>query len=294
MIAAHEDRASPLRRPADPAAAALGILLQLLGIAANPDELLHAAGSPTLSETDLLVAARRFPVRVKAVAVSLAKLEQSPLPALASLNDGSWLVVGKVANGQVLVQDPRLPTPRLLSLEAFGAIWTGRLILVSRRAALGDTHRRFDISWFVSAVLKYRSPLLEVLNASFFLQIFGLLTPLFFQVVIDKVLTHRGVSTLEVLAGGLLALSAFEVILGGLRTYIFAHTTNRIDVELGARLFRHLFALPLAYFQARRVGDTVTRVRELDNIRQFLTSFKHHFGHRPILRDRLFDHLASL
>jgi len=137
---------------------------------------------------------------------------------------------------------------------------------------LNDLARRFDITWFLQAMHKYRRLLGEVLVASLFLQLFALVTPLFFQVVIDKVLVHRGFSTLEVLAAGLLALSIFEVILGGLRTYIFAHTSNRIDVELGARLFRHLLALPLAYFQARRVGDTVTRVRELDTIRQFLTS----------------------
>src|SRR5262249_18004213 len=96
--------------------------------------------------------------------------------------------------------------------------------------------------------------------------------PLFFQVVIDKVLVHRTMSTLDVLIIGLVAIAIFETILGILRTYLFAHTTNRIDVELGARLFRHLVALPIAYFQARRVGDSVARVRELENIRNFLTS----------------------
>ena len=66
-------------------------------------------------------------------------------------------------------------------------------------------------------------------------------------------------------------MSIFESVLGALRTYVFAHTTNRIDVELGARLFRHLLALPIAYFEARRTGDSVARVRELENIRNFLT-----------------------
>ena len=79
-------------------------------------------------------------------------------------------------------------------------------------------------------------------------------------------------STLDVLVTGLVALTVFETVLGTLRVYLFAHTTNRIDVELGARLFRHLMALPIAYFQTRRVGDSVARVRELENIRQFLTS----------------------
>ena len=108
--------------------------------------------------------------------------------------------------------------------------------------------------------------------ASFFLQLFALVSPLFFQVVIDKALVHRSMSTLDVLILAFLAIAIFETVLGTLRTYLFSHTTNRIDVELGARLFRHLLALPIAYFQARRVGDSVARVRELENIRNFLTS----------------------
>jgi ATP-binding cassette, subfamily B, bacterial HlyB/CyaB len=111
-----------------------------------------------------------------------------------------------------------------------------------------------------------------VFLASFFLQLFALLTPLFTQVVIDKVLVHKGFTTLHVLAVGMVTLAVFDAVLGGLRTYLFSHTTNRIDVGLGAQLFRHVLALPLAYFEARRVGDTVARVRELEQIRQFLTS----------------------
>ncbi len=104
-----------------------------------------------------------------------------------------------------------------------------------------------------------------------FLQLFALVTPLFFQVVMDKVLVHRGLTTLDVLVIGLVVVVLFESVLTALRTYVFSHTTSRIDVELGARLFRHLLPLPLAYFQARRVGDSVARVRELENIRSFLT-----------------------
>src|SRR4029450_5982484 len=119
---------------------------------------------------------------------------------------------------------------------------------------------------------KYRGLLGEVLLASFALQIFALLSPLFMQVVIDKVLAHRSFTTLEVMTIGIVGLAVAETVLGLLRTYLFAHTTNRIDVELGARLFRHLMALPISYFQSRRVGDSVARVRELENIRMFLTS----------------------
>src|SRR5207302_4440936 len=119
---------------------------------------------------------------------------------------------------------------------------------------------------------KSRRQLGEALVASFSLQVSALISPLFFQVVIDKVLVHRSLSTLDVLLLGLVAISLFEAVLGTLRTYLFSHTTNRIDVELGARLFRHLVALPIGYFQVRRAGDSVARVRELENIRNFLTS----------------------
>src|SRR5258707_9691924 len=115
----------------------------------------------------------------------------------------------------------------------------------------------FQFSWFIPAIIKYRRLLLEVLGVSLVLQLFGLVSPLMFQVVMDKVLVNRTYSTLNVVCLTLLICSTFEVLLTGLRTYVFSHTTNRIDVELGARLFRHLFALPLNYFGARRVGVTV-------------------------------------
>jgi ATP-binding cassette, subfamily B, bacterial HlyB/CyaB len=130
---------------------------------------------------------------------------------------------------------------------------------------------KFDFSWFIPAMVKYRKLLGEVLLISFMLQLFGLVSPLFFQVVMDKVLVHKGMTTLDVLVIGLVVVVIFESVLNALRAYVFSHTTSRIDVELGSRLFRHLVQLPLAYFQARRVGDSVARVRELENIRSFLT-----------------------
>ena len=136
---------------------------------------------------------------------------------------------------------------------------------MARRAKLSDLTRRFDVTWFLGAIHKYRHLLGEVLVISFFLQLFALVSPLFFQVVIDKVLVHRSLSTLDVLMIGLVAIALFEGILGTLRTYLFAHTTNRIDVELGARLFRHLMALPIALFPGtarRRFGGPRARAGE--------------------------------
>src|SRR5690606_29149867 len=151
-------------------------------------------------------------------------------------------------------------------------IWSGELIVLTRRHGLSESlQQKFDITWFIPSLVKYRKLFGEVLLASFFLQLFALVTPLFFQVVMDKVLVHRGFTTLDVLAVGFFAVAVFEAILGGLRNYLFSHTTNRVDVELGARLYHHLIGLPLAYFSARQVGQSVARVRELDSIRNFIT-----------------------
>ncbi|KWV59695.1 peptidase C39 [Bradyrhizobium macuxiense] len=251
---------------------ALVMLLRIHGIGAEPGQIHHRCGNVAIGINEMLRCAKELGLKARVNSTSWDRLAATPLPAIAALSDGGFLIVGKVSEDKVLIQYPDAPRPEALSREVFEARWDGRLVLMARRASLTELSRRFDIAWFVGAIYKYRRLLSEVLVASFFLQLFALVSPLFFQVVIDKVLVHRSMSTLDVLAIGLLAISAFEAILGTLRTYMFAHTTNRIDVELGARLFRHLLALPIAYFQARRVGDSVARVRELENIRQFLTS----------------------
>lgn len=256
----------------DPGLEALVLLLHFQGVAADREQIRHRLGTDTIGASEILRCARDLGLKARSFRTGWSRLARTPLPAIASLRDGGFIVIGKATEDQVLVQVPGEPRPTFMTEAELLAIWDGGLILMTRRAGLSDITRRFDITWFLGAIHKYRRLLGEVLVASFFLQVFALVSPLFFQVVIDKVLVHRSLSTLDVLVIGLIAISMFETILGILRTYLFAHTTNRIDVELGARLFRHLLALPMAYFQARRVGDSVAKVRELENIRNFLTS----------------------
>ena len=259
-------------RPTDPGLESLVTLLHLQGVAADREQIRHRLGTNEIGAPEMLRCAKDFGLKARATRTTWARLAKTPLPAIATLHDGGFLVIAKAGEDKVLVQSPLATRPALMTRGELLALWDGGLILMARRAGLSDMTRRFDITWFLGAIRKYRYLLTEVLVASFFLQLFALVSPLFFQVVIDKVLVHRGLSTLDVLVIGLLVISIFETVLGILRTYVFAHTTNRIDVELGARLFNHLLALPLAYFQARRVGDSVARVRELENIRNFLTS----------------------
>jgi ATP-binding cassette, subfamily B, bacterial HlyB/CyaB len=258
-------------KPADPGLDALVMLLHFQGVAASRGQISHRLGTSTIGAPEMLRCAKDLGLKARVYRTDWARLAKTPLPAIATLRDGGFMLIARAAEDKVLVHSP-LGRLAFMSRAELMELWDGGLILMTRRAGLSDVTRPFDITWFLGAIHKYRYLLSEVLLASFFLQLFALVSPLFFQVVIDKVLVHRAVSTLDVLVVGLLAISTFETVLGILRTYLFAHTTNRIDVELGARLFHHLLALPMAYFQARRVGDSVARVRELESIRNFLTS----------------------
>ncbi len=251
----------------------LVILARLRGVPADPATLQHEFGRCGAAWTarDLVRAARWLGLKARATESTWARLRKTPLPALVQMKDGEYGVLAAIRDGGVLLKTADAAQPVVCPREAFLARWSGAAILVARRATLNVPWRTFDFIWFLPAILKYRALLSEVLLASVALQLFALASPIFFQVVIDKVLVHRGLSTLDVLCVGLLVVSIFEVVLGLLRTYVLSHTTNRIDVRLGADLFRHLLRLPVAYFEARRVGDTVARVRELENIRNFLT-----------------------
>ena len=250
----------------------LATLFRFHGLAMGAEALgRELAGSQEIGADDIVRLARHQDLKSRRTTSSYDRLAAAPLPALAGAKDGSFFILGRSNDDKVLVHRGTGGAAEVLDKDAFLALWDRTLVFVTRRATLSDFGRQFDISWFMRAIYKYRNILSQVLLASFFLQIFALISPLFFQVVVDKVLVHRGMTTLDVLLIGLVTVSIFETILGALRTYVFSHTTNRIDVELGARLFRHLVALPLAYFGARRVGDSVARVRELENIRQFIT-----------------------
>lgn len=288
---------------------ALGALTSLCAIArfhqiaADPETLAHQlnlSSNEPLSTADLLLAAQHLGLKAKLSRSTPQRLPLVPLPALALMhspagegdNDSSQpstnrIVILAQCDGQrVLYQDvshsatptnaagpPTSPSsgPTIEPLETFASHWSGELILITSRASLMGALAKFDFTWFIPSIIKYRKLLGEVLLISFMLQLFGLVSPLFFQVVMDKVLVHKGLTTLDVLVIGLVIVVTFESVLNALRAYVFSHTTSRIDVELGAKLFRHLIQLPLAYFQARRVGDSIARVRELENIRSFLT-----------------------
>ncbi|UXS05584.1 type I secretion system permease/ATPase [Agrobacterium tumefaciens] len=223
---------------------------------------------------DLHRAAKSIGLKSRTVKINgVKRLERLPLPAMVCFPCGKFAVLGNVTKAGICrVADPvelsatEIPAEKLLEAS------NGTFILVQRRfAGPGASSAPFGFRWFLPSLFRYRKAFGHVLIASLFVQLFALVTPLFFQVVVDKVLAHRSYSTLIVLVVGLAAIGLFDVVLQYLRTYALSHTTNRIDVELGQRLFRHMMRLPLSYFETRAAGQTVARIRELETIRNFLT-----------------------
>jgi len=248
------------------------------GIAVDEAQLMHEYGRKKFTEEVILLAAKRLGMTAKVVAQDPERLDHSPMPAIAIDKKGNFFIAirfgydqGDKSKPKIIIQQPGTAESMILDLPAFLEIWSGKFIFCVSKANYLRDLGKFDFSWFIPAVVKYRKLFVEVLIISFFIQLIGLATPLGFQVVMDKVLVNNAMQTLNVVAFGLVSAAIFENILSAIRTWIFARTCSKIDVELGARLFRHLVSLPIAYFQSRRVGDSVVRVRELENIRAFLT-----------------------
>ncbi|MEA5514920.1 peptidase domain-containing ABC transporter [Nodularia sp. UHCC 0506] len=222
----------------------------------------------------LVEAGEKLGLVLRRLQVNWADLRQLTFPVilqwqLDSSPPASWVVAYGMQGSNLIIANPLNDNYACESLpqSVVEAAWDGKLWQVE----LVSKQDTFNLGWFTPAVWKYRKLLGEVLLASFTLQLLGLGTPLITQVVIDKVMVQQSLPTLDVMAIALLMIATFESILGILRLFIFTHTARRLDLSLSAQLFRHLMRLPLAYFESRRVGDTIARVQELEQIRQFLT-----------------------
>jgi subfamily B ATP-binding cassette protein HlyB/CyaB len=261
------------RNAPDPGLAALALIAQFHGVPADVEQLRHASGqsSRQIGVADLELAARSLGLKTRRASTTAKRLASLPMPALMLDTRGAHFVLAACDPERALIAEADAPGPATCTPADVIARTDGQALLIASRASLAGQLARFDFSWFIPAVVKYRRLLLEVLAVSAVLQLFSLVSPLMFQVVMDKVMVNRAFNTLNVVCVALLISAVFEVLLSGIRNYVFAHTASRIDVELGARLFRHMLALPLSYFGTRRVGDTVARVRELEKIRNFLT-----------------------
>ncbi len=193
------------------------------------------------------------------------------LPAIAACKKDVFVVILRFSAEKLMIFDPRRGKPEMIATADFTAMWNGSVVEISRPFSFQKIIRELNLAWFTPVLWRYRHAFYQVILMSFLLQIFALATPIFIQTIIDKVLPHKGIATLNILILIIFLAYLFQSLMNYLRTYIFSHTTNKVDAILGATLYRQLCMLPLRYFETRQVGDTVTRVRELENIRGFLT-----------------------
>ena len=249
------------------------IVMKFLGIPITKEQAESLAvldPEQKTGEVEIIQSAKALKTKARLCQLNVGKLKNVMSPIIAKDRNGEFFIVAKSKEDKFMILFADKIQPEVKSREELSQIWDGTAIIITKKGIL-DREAAFSFKWFIPTILKFKKEFIQVLIAVFTIQILGILTPVMTQVVVDKVLVHRSMSTLNVLAIGIAIVYIYELILSLAKNYVFTHTTNRIDVMLSYKLFKHLFALPLKYFESRRVGETVARVRELDSIRSFLT-----------------------
>jgi subfamily B ATP-binding cassette protein HlyB/CyaB len=285
---------------------ALGSLCQLYRIPFSP-ELLQQEFPPPYSRTTLLSAAKALDFKIAEKTVGVKDLATLTLPCLAFIrqtlpsvplaaaapglpaglespasvqNEISQLkpaLLAKIADGQLVYFEPGNHTPQTIPAAEFGSRFEPEVMLFVRSSAqaadddMAVTRQPFGFKWFIPELLKHKRIWRDVLTASLAIQLVALATPLFTQVVIDKVVVHHTQSTLWVVGIALAMFMVFSAVMGWMRQYLVLHTGNRVDAVLGQTVFRHLFRLPMPYFEQRQTGILVARLHGVEQIREFVS-----------------------
>lgn len=253
---------------------ALEVVGQLNKIAIDSKAIIKkfALTNDGMDEKLLLRIAKDEGFKSKFKKLTLDNLSKYPLPAIARFNDGMYVTILRIdlEKEELLLFDKQNNQPYTKPFEEFKQIAKDEVIILKHKTM--NDQIKFGFLWFYNQIMNYKRIVGEILLASFIVQLFGLVTPLFTQVILDKVLVHQTISTLNVIAVAFIAVIVFEFLLNLVRNYIFIHTTSKIDSKLGSKLFYHLISLPLVYFENRKVGNVIARVRELDQIREFIAN----------------------
>ena len=233
----------------------------------------YSLNDAEISPEELLRVMKQFEFRAKIKQFPVEKLAQDyPLPAIILKKDGTYDVLLKINTEKrcILIYSIEEQNTKEITYEELSELSDNSFIILSHK--LINSQIKFGFKWFFKEIMTYKQVIAEVMLGSFIVQLFGLVTPLFTQVILDKVIVHRSILTLDVLAFAFITVVIFELLLNFSRKYIFLHTACKIDAKLGSKLFKHLFSLPFPYFENRKVGNIITRVRELDQIRDFITN----------------------
>jgi len=263
--------ADSARSKMDPALLALVRAARCFDLAVEPGQLTHQLGlsEGLVDSLELCRCARWIGLRARCISTQLERLQTLPLPALLRTDQG-WVVLEEVADDMVTLYHPSTDNCRRYPIGVFDRHWHGEVLLLAEADEI-PKKQKFGFGWFIPSIRKHATQFRRVLLVSLMLQLIALVTPILFENVIDRVLVSRSLSSLQVLGIAMLALAVFEPIYGFLRSWLFANLASKVNSELSSRLYEHLVALPLGYFQQRQTGQIIARVREMGQIRQFLT-----------------------
>ena len=248
------------------------------GLQINPERIITEYALRQEEPGDLLLMRIAADIGMKSKVMKLswqALLQQDGVfPLIAKTRDGkAVIVVGvrKEADNKVAVLDPKDAVVTLLDQSAFAKIWSGDVFLLKREHKLTDPNQPFGFRWFIPEILKHKAAFRDIFIAAMAMHILGLASPIFFQLVIDKVLTHQSETTLWVLGAGIVLALLFDAMFGYLRQLLTLTATNKIDMRLTRRTFGHLMTLPIDYFETATAGVITRHMQQIEKIRGFLT-----------------------
>ncbi|MEZ9127005.1 type I secretion system permease/ATPase [Vibrio splendidus] len=256
---------------------------QQLNVKGDTDQLLHQLGyqNDKISNMDLCRSAMRLGLKAQIITPNFSHLLNMPKPALIQTKKGWWVLesIKEQSSGSkkerlcTLVEtmyDGQQVQQHNITLRELEAIWCGVALLLAEQE-VEISNKSFGFGWFFPSIKKHFHQFKWILLVSLMMQLIALVSPMIFSNVIDRVLVSRNVSSLQVLGFALMTLAVFEPIYGYVRSWLFANVASKINSELSARLYQHLTALPLTYFERRKTGEIIARIREMAHIREFLT-----------------------
>jgi ATP-binding cassette, subfamily B, bacterial HlyB/CyaB len=258
----------------------LTAIAQHHGLHINPERIIqeYALGEEEPGSSLLLRIASEIGLKAKIVKITWEKLlaQGGVFPLIAKLRDGnSVIVVGAKAegDGKVAVLNPKVSGTPVILLERapFCNDWDGDVLFAKRSHALTDTNQPFGLRWFIPEIIKQKVAFRDIAIAAIAMQLLALASPIFFQLIIDKVLVHQSISTLWALGIGVIIALLFDTIFSYIRQLLTLAATNKIDMRLTRRTFSHLLSLPIDYFETTTAGVITRHMQQLESIRHFLT-----------------------
>ena len=250
------------------------------GVQINPERLVaeYALGSEEPKDNLILRMASDIGLKARVQRLSWTGLlaQEGIFPLMARLVSGAFVIVvgaRPADGGKVAVLNPSVPNAQvqLMDEAAWTTLWSGEVVFLKRQHKLTDPNQPFGLRWFIPEILKQRSAFRDIFIAALAMHLLSMASPIFFQLVIDKVLTHQAETTLWVLAVGIVFALVFDSTFGYLRQILTLAATNKIDMRLTRRTFGHLLSLPIDYFETTTAGVITRHMQQLEKIRNFLT-----------------------